>query len=86
LSVGVAGPYLGGIQVTRTAIFPRAVDGQDAASTCREDTKPVSGTATGFPMQDGRYFLRCLTRASTAPNGLFNGLIWPKDGWRLDRP
>ncbi|EQB07231.1 hypothetical protein L286_04185 [Sphingobium sp. HDIP04] len=33
-----------------------------------------------MPIQGGRHHLRYLTRASTAPNGLFNGLIWPKGG------
>jgi hypothetical protein len=33
-----------------------------------------------MPMQGGRHLLRFLARVSTAPNGLFNGLIWPKAG------
>ena len=35
----------------------------------------------GMPMQGGRHLLRFLSRLSTAPNGLFNGLIWPKAGF-----
>ncbi|MGH7186218.1 MAG: hypothetical protein ACREIB_08090, partial [Pseudomonadota bacterium] len=32
-------------------------------------------------MQQGRHVLRCSVSVwSTAPNGLFNGLIWPKAG------
>ena len=51
-----------------------------AASAWREETKSVSvlwrqfagaGRPPSSPLSD---------RASTAPNGLFNGLIWPKAG------
>jgi hypothetical protein len=34
----------------------------------------------GLLVRDGSNLLRSL-RASTAPNGLFNGLIWPKAGF-----
>jgi len=39
-----------------------------------------SRISAGMPMQGGRHLLRFLARVSTAPNGLFNGLIWPKAG------
>jgi hypothetical protein len=64
------------------AISQLAVEAYDAAPLpTREETKPVSfaatlvcrcGTATISPLSD---------HSSTAPNGLSNGLIWPKAGF-----
>jgi hypothetical protein len=48
---------------------------------CREGTKPVSIAVT--PVADAGWppSSPLSDRASTAANGLFNGLIWPKAGF-----
>jgi hypothetical protein len=63
------------------AISQLAVEGQDAAPMpCREGTKPVSIAATPVCRCEMPPSSPFSDRASTAPNGLFNGLIWPKVG------
>jgi len=48
---------------------------------CREETKPVSIAATPVCRCGMAAISPLSDRASTAPNGLFNGLIWPKAGF-----
>ena len=64
------------------AICHLAVEGRGPAPMpCREETKPVSIAATPVCRCGMAAISPLSDRASTAPNGLFNGLIWPKAGF-----
>ncbi|NTJ64930.1 hypothetical protein G6M50_28435 [Agrobacterium rhizogenes] len=80
-SAAKAAPSLGEHRIPGAAITLVTVAGRDAtASTWCEETKPVSMSRRRFSDAEWPPSSPSLDLASTAPNGLFNGLIWPKAG------